>query len=94
MYNDNEIVILLLGGFVLALIFINRSKIRRLPKFPLCLACYLALSASWLCTVLEGFFMPDFFNSLEHVGYTVSAVCMACWTWSMQAATKDAIHEL
>lgn len=36
-----------------------------------------ALLVSYVTTILEGYTWPEFFNTIEHLGYAVSGVCFA-----------------
>jgi len=81
MFQENEIIMLLLGIGVLIFIFANRSRLKSLPASQLLFAGFGALLAGWVLTVLEGFFWGEALNLIEHVCYAASAVLMAGWCW-------------
>ena len=89
MLHENEIVMLLLGTCVLILTVANHSKIKRLPAWKTFIAAFYALFASWVTTVLEGFFWEGFMNYLEHMGYAASSVLLAVWCWQIFGSHKE-----
>ena len=79
MIQENEIVMLVLalgvGGFLLA----DRVLMRRIPSFRILAVGFGCLTAAFVFTVVEGFFLHDPFNLLEHASYALSACCVAFW---------------
>lgn len=85
-YEENEIVMLLLGVGVLIFIVVRREQLKQLPKANLFIACFCVLLVGWLATVLEGCFAPSHVyyklcNYLEHLCYACSAVLFTGWCW-------------
>ena len=81
MYHENEVVMLILGLGTLVFIFLNYTQLKRLPSAFLLLTSFVVLLVGWLATVLEGFFLADFFNYLEHSAYALSSVLLMVWCW-------------
>ena len=42
---------------------------------------FLVLEAGWLYTVLEGYFLGQLLNLIEHACYAVSSVFLCAWCW-------------
>jgi len=70
---------LILGTGVFFFVLFNRDKIRRIISWKLLLFAFFFLMAGWFLTILEGFFLEYYFNLLEHLSYTASALIMAFW---------------
>lgn len=81
MLRENEVVMLVLGIGVLILIFTNLDHIRRIKFWKILLSGYCILLLGWVFTVLEGFFIENFFNLLEHGSYLLSSLFIAVWAW-------------
>jgi hypothetical protein len=79
MLHVNELIMLILGTGVLFLTILNQPKIRRIYAWKMLLLAFYYLMAGWIFTILEGFFMEQFINILEHICYAASAVIMAVW---------------
>ena len=63
-YQQNEIVMLILGVGVLIFTIINRAGLRRLPSCGILMTAFYLLLATWVATVLEDFIWNNFFNLL------------------------------
>jgi hypothetical protein len=81
MIQHDEIITILIAVGVLIFIFSNFPRIRLIRSWRLLLAAFLTLFAAWTATIAEGFLWPDFFNTLEHLGYAGCTILMAAWTW-------------
>jgi hypothetical protein len=92
MLYDNEVIMLILGTGVFFFVFFNRNKIRRIISWRLLLFAFYFLMAGWLLTILEGFFLENYLNLLEHLSYAASAVIMAFWCRKI-AITKREEHQ-
>jgi hypothetical protein len=79
MLYDNKVVMLLLGLGVFSFVMLNKHKIKRIYARRLLLFAFYFLMAGWFFSIIEGFFLSDFFNFLEHFSYMVSALIMALW---------------
>lgn len=83
MIVGNEIITLLLGIGLLIFVVENRDRLKRLPAYRLFLGGLLVLEAGWLLTVLEGYFLGQYLNLLEHVCYVVSSAFLCAWCWQV-----------
>jgi hypothetical protein len=81
MIQENEIVMLFIGGGVLILILKYRTPLKRLPASSILLAGFFTLLAGWVLTVLEEFFWKGFLNYLEHLSYAGSSLLVLLWCW-------------
>ncbi len=93
-FEENEIVMLLLGIGVLIFVLLRREQLKLLPASYLLIACFGILLAGWAATVLEGLFENgsvyyQCFNYLEHVCYAGSAMMIAWWSWRAFAPGKE-----
>ncbi len=81
MIYTNEVVMLILGLGVFWFVIFNKQKIKRIFAWKLLLYAFYFLTAGWFFTVIEGFILLPFFNLLEHVSYSISAVILAVWCY-------------
>lgn len=77
--EENEVVMLLLGAGIFVFFLWHRKQIRRIFKWKTLAASYLLLLAGWTFTFLEGFFLTDLLNFMEHFCYACSAFMLALW---------------
>lgn len=83
MLQENEVVMLLLGFGILLFITVSIREIKRIYAWNILIFSYLWLLTGWIFTVLEGFFLENFLNILEHVSYALSALIMMLWCWKI-----------
>ena len=81
MLHQNEMVMFLLGICVLIFTIVNHTELKRLQAWKTFIAAFYTLFASWIMTILEGFFWEDFLNYLEHIGYAISSLLLMVWCW-------------
>lgn len=83
MIQESEIVVLLMGLCVLAIVQTpgSRAMFASLRGRKTLISAYHVLVVGWLLTVLEGLFWPDLLNILEHACYATSSVLLAMWCW-------------
>jgi hypothetical protein len=79
--EEHEILTLFLGILTLAFGISRRRTLAALPDRQLLVAAYLLLLTGWVSTVLEGFFLPEFLNAVEHLSYTAASTLLAVWSW-------------
>ena len=79
MIQENEVVMLLMAIGVLIFILVNRRLIMRIRAARMLVAAFCVLLTAYVFTVLEGFFLRDLLNFLEHLCYTASSVLIALW---------------
>jgi hypothetical protein len=87
--QENEIITLVLGLGVLCLFLLGRLRIREIPAWHYFLASFVTLVAGFIFTVLEGFFLQDTLNFLEHVCYGVSSILLAFWCWKALSSDPE-----
>jgi hypothetical protein len=90
LFQENEIIMLLLGMGVLILTRVNRVRLERIPASKFLVAVFYTLVTGWAMTVLEGFFWEDFLNHLEHICYAASSLLMALWCWKVFVGKHEA----
>ena len=81
MVEEIEVVTLLLGVAVLALVIYRREQIKPIRFYQLLVLSFVILFCGWLFTVVETFIWEDFFNLLEHLCYSASSIVLAIWCW-------------
>jgi hypothetical protein len=81
MFQENEVVMLVLGIGVLLFIVKNLEQVKRIFLWKILIGSYYILLSGWFFTVIEGFFLEYYFNLLEHICYAVSTVMVAVWCW-------------
>ena len=91
MIHENEVVMLLLGVGVLIFILTSRLRLKQLPASNILITAFYVAFASWVLTVLEGFFWQELLNYLEHICYAVSSVLLAGWCWKVFGSKKEAM---
>jgi hypothetical protein len=89
MILQNELVTLILGLAALAFFVVGRARIKNLPRWRLFLLAFAALSAAWVLTVAEGFFLPTALNLIEHICYAVSSIAFALWCWRISSDHQE-----
>lgn len=89
MIDVNEAVTFLLGLGILVFILSNRQELQRSYNGNLLMASFSLLLAGWLLTILEGFFLKDYLNLLEHACYAASSVLMAWWCLKTKRPTEE-----
>jgi hypothetical protein len=81
MFQENEIVMVILGSGTLIFISLYYNHVKRIPFSRLLLCSFCFLCAGWFATVLEGVFLGDLLNLLEHLSYATSSILLAAWCW-------------
>lgn len=87
MYQESEIVVLLMAVFLTPLIYVVFRTVR-LPGKRWFVFAYGAMMVAYVCTVIEGYLAPDVFNMLEHLGYAISGAGFVGGAWSMLVAAR------
>ncbi|MDO8916172.1 MAG: hypothetical protein Q7W16_08845 [Coriobacteriia bacterium] len=87
MYQESEIVDLVMAVFLTPILFVVFRTVY-LAGRRWFVSGYLAVIAGYVFTVVEGYFAPDLFNTLEHVSYAVGGVCFAVGAWSVLTSAR------
>ena len=90
MLYENEVLMFLLGLGVLIFILGNRARLKSIPASKVLIAAFLFFFASWIFTILEGFFLEELLNYLDHICYAVGSVVVAVWCWKVFGRSKEA----
>jgi len=81
MIQENELITIFIGIGLLIFIIFNYSKLKTLPAIKIILTGLSVLAIGWILTILEGFFLEELLNSLEHLCYFLSSIIMTVWFW-------------
>ena len=76
MFQESEIFNLLLGVVSLIIVFYETRR-RHIPGFHLFLWAFVFICTARLFTVIEGLFLGDIFNILEHFSYAFAGLAFA-----------------
>jgi len=87
--QENEIVMLILGGGVFIFTLVCQMRIKRIPEWQILVLGFYFLLAGWILTVIEGFFWRSPLNYLEHLSYACSSTLMAVWCWRVVFGGKQ-----
>ena len=92
MLSENEIIMLILGIGIFFLIYVYRSKIKRIYAWKILLAGFYMLIIAVICTIVEEFFLNTVLNFMEHLFYSVSSVLVTVWCWRASSGIwKEAV---
>jgi len=84
MFEESEIINLILGLVSLIIVYYETRK-RVIPNFQLFLAGFLFIAMARIFTVVEGLFLGDILNILEHLCYASSAFLFAAGCISLNS---------
>ncbi len=87
MFNESEIINLLLGVVALIILFSVLKEVR-LPGFKYFKTGFIILFFSYVFTVVEGICFKGLFNFLEHFGYALSGLLFAFACWKLSGAVQ------
>ena len=79
MVQENEIVTLLLGLGVLIFVILFFPRLKSFPHSIWLFLAVMGQAVAWIFTVLETWYFPNLFNSIEHFGYAFCAICLLVW---------------
>jgi hypothetical protein len=91
MFEEVELIMLILGIGVLVLAFIFKTEIKRLFAWKNLMVSYYFLLAGWFFTVAEAFLWPFYLNLAEHICYAASAVILAVWCFRFSFSHKSMV---
>ncbi len=92
MIQENEIVSVLLCMGVLYFILMNRLQIKRLPSSNIFVSGFFVYMLGRILAVLEGLFLEDILNMLEHACYAISSVLLLIWLWNVFKKNKRGVE--
>jgi hypothetical protein len=84
MFEEREVITLLLAIGVLVFIVFQQQTLRSVQNWPVLQTSFALLLASLACSVIEGVFAApvyDLLNALQHICSAASAIMLAVWCW-------------
>lgn len=90
MFEESEIINLILGIVSLVIVYYETRK-KKIPDFQLFLSGFLFVVMARIFTVVEGMFLADILNTLEHICYGISAFLFAAACISLAAKKTSRI---
>lgn len=91
--SNNEILVFLLGALVLAFIVWYRAPINRLPGAAWLLASFLSACLAWAATIVEELYLPDLFNTIEHLAYLANGSLLLAWCWFGVLGAREDVRD-
>jgi hypothetical protein len=88
MYQESEIVNLLMAVFLTPIMFATFRRLRLAGK-PWFLLGYAAMMLGYLTTIAEGYYAPDLFNFAEHLSYAVSGIGFLGGLWMVLVEARE-----
>ncbi len=85
MFQETEVINLLMGFISLALFLVKRKN---LPRLNLLYFGYFSILCALVFTVIEGVIFKDFFNLLEHMFYAISGIFFAAGCYKYFLSTE------
>lgn len=79
MFQENEVISCILTVGVVLFVLVNYHAVAQIPHHNFLLWALLFFLLSNMFTVLEGFWLGDFFNALEHLCYAANLLLLAVW---------------
>jgi len=92
MFQENEVVMFILGIAVFVFMVLNRNHFIRIHSWKTLKWGYFILLAGWFFTILEGLILEFYLDVLEHLCYLISALMVVIWCW--KSAFKSDVEEL
>ncbi|MHA2425957.1 MAG: hypothetical protein ACXAEF_14295 [Candidatus Thorarchaeota archaeon] len=80
--QESEFIVLLIGIGVVVFLLLNWKHLKPPASRRILLLSFSALIVGWILTILEGFFLEDLLNLLEHSSFAISAILLVIWCWS------------
>jgi hypothetical protein len=90
MFQEYEIISIILTMGLLGYLVLNRNRMVRVPSHRLLLLTFSLMIAGWIFTVLEEVVFHDLLNLLEHIVYTLGAFSLAVWCRKVFTAPRGA----
>ena len=89
MIEENELINFTISIGLIFFIIVNYSKLKTLPAKKIILVGLSFLIIGWALTIIEGFFLGELFNLLEHICYTLSSILIAVWFFIVFKKKED-----
>lgn len=75
----DELFMLVISMLVVVQVVATFKVLQRLPYHWILLGAFAATALSAVCTVVEGFFLPEVLNYIEHLSMMSAAILLAVW---------------
>lgn len=79
MRHEHEFLVMLVGLIIGAFFYTNRQQLKNIPAWVVFSFSYHTLLAGMIFSVLEAYYLPVFFNLIEHISYAASSLFLAVW---------------
>jgi hypothetical protein len=79
MFQEYEIISIILTLGLLGYMVFNRGRFQRIPAHSLLLITFTMMITGWFLTVLEEVLLHDLFDLLEHLAYMAGALTLSAW---------------
>ena len=81
MFQENEVLTLVLAIGVLLFVLVYKRGLRFPQRPVLLLSAFIIACGGWFFTVVEGYCTTGFCNLAEHICYVVSSIVLVIWFW-------------
>jgi hypothetical protein len=81
MFEEREVITLLLGVGVVIFVIRQRDVLRSVQNWPMLCLAFLLLFASLAASVIEVMIWEKVVNWLQHLCSSLSAIALAIWCW-------------
>ncbi len=83
MIDFSELIVFIVGIVTLIVIQKDKKDVELLPDYSLFIFAFYLVLGGWFFTIVEGFFLHDFFNFIEHLLYATSNIFLAYWCYAV-----------
>jgi hypothetical protein len=88
MVDENELIILVLGGASLLIFIINAKSIKLIPSWRFFIMAFLFLVFGSFLTIIEALVFPEFLNFVEHLFYLLCTFFLLIWIFRITEGDK------
>jgi hypothetical protein len=89
MYQENELISLMLFIGVAIFIFIHRGALKAVASWPLLLFVFVCSLTTAILTVVEGAIWSEFLNFVEHAFYLIGSIGLLAWCISVSGSSSE-----
>jgi uncharacterized membrane protein len=83
MFEETELLTIIMGLVTLLLVLANYAKLKRFKAAHLIVAAFSFMFAGWVWTLIEGLGLFSLFNAFEHVCYLIGAILLLFWVMNL-----------
>ena len=88
MFYESEIVGIIFVLVIAVFVIFKLPELKAIYAHKPLIAAFAFIAVGALATVIEEFLFYSFFNYLEHISYTVSAILLAIWIRKLSAVPE------